>query len=207
MTRSKCLHCGCVNSLTDSACKRCKVSLPTPPEQVRNPPHAYRREQKFNILVKIGFVLCVLGCPLMDLGFAIGWTAIIIFGAPGTLIFLFGALVLLIGLIVDWRLLAKFVARPVPNDTVICLMVIIGALFCLSVFPLTKTVSRFGYQTTIETKAGWPLPFTGYPTRGFQYFAWAVDAVNWSFILFIGAAIFERIRRFRAQPTSETANL
>jgi len=197
MTRSKCLHCGCVNSLEDSACKLCKLPLPTPLNQVRSLSPVSNRAQKFNILVKVGFVLCVIGCPLMN--FAIGPAAFLLFGAPGMLIFLFGALVLLIGLIVDWRLLAKFVARPIRTDTVICLIVIIGALLWISVFPLTKTANRFGYETTIETEPGWPLPLTGYPTRGLLYFAWAVDAVNWSFILFIGAAIFERIRPFRAK--------
>jgi len=205
MTRSKCLHCGCVNSLEDSACKHCKLSLPTPPEQVRTLSSASKRAQKFNILVKIGFVLCVLGCALMDLGFAIGWPATFIFGAWAMPIFLFGALVLLVGLIVDWRLLAKSVARPVRTDTIICLIVISGAFLWINVFPQTKTVNRFGYETTIVTEAGWPLPLTGYPTSttGLLYFAWAVDAVNWFIILLIGTAVFERIRRIRAKPAPD----
>jgi hypothetical protein len=207
MTRLKCLHCGCVNSLEDSACKHCKVPLPTPPEQVRSLSAARKQAQKLNILVKIGFALCVLGCALMDLGFAIGWPVSFIFGAWAMLIFLFGALVLLIGLIVDWRLLAQLVVRPVRSDTVICLIVISGAFLCINVWPVTKTVNRFGYETTIVTDPGWPLALTGYPptTLSFSRFAWAVDTVNWFFILFIGTAIFERIRRFRVKPTRDTS--
>ena len=201
------MHCGCVNSLEDSACKHCKVPLPTPPEQVRSLSAANKRAQKFNILVKIGFVLCVLGCALMDLGFAIGWPVSFIFGAWAMVIFLFGALVILVGLIVDWRLLAKSVVRPVRNDTVICLIVISAALLWINVWPLTKTVNQFGDETRIVTEQGWPLPLTGYPTsttdQSNASFFWAVDAVNWFFILFFGTAIFKRIRQFRARRTPD----
>jgi hypothetical protein len=206
MTRIKCLHCGCINWLEDSACKHCKFPLPTPPEAVGGLPIAYKRVPKFNILLKIGFVLCVLGCALLDLGFAIGWPVSFIFGAWAILIFLFGALVLLVGLIVDWRIVAKSVVRPIRTDTVIFLIVISSALLWINVRPRTTT-EIFGTDTTIITERGWPLPLTVYgtSTTGLSNspFCWAVDAINWFFIVFLGTAIFKRLRRFRAKPGSD----